>query len=719
MKLFSKNILIALTCFGFSFSLIAQEAIDEIIVRGEFRDSSLLETANSIAVITSEEIANRNANALAEVLSTAANVNFSSGASRGRFFQIRGIGERSQFVDPINPGVGLLIDGVDFSNLGGAATLFDVDQVEVLRGPQGTVFGTNALAGVINVQTNEATEDFDVKLKAGLGGVSGNRGTLDSSEIGLVLNGALASNLNGRIAVQQVTSDGFVENTFLDRDDTQNIDEQTIRGKLAWQASEDLDIDFNLILLDIDNGYDSFNLDNLRETITDEPGTDALDTTAFSVQADYQLDNDLNLEVALSNALSDSEYSFDEDWTNPNICAGQPCAGFEYTSFDEYLRDIRTSTADVRLLSANSSDQSNWVLGLYLRDESTDLVRNNTFLPETFISDYEQTNVALYGEYDLPLTQNIAFSAGLRLENFDADYRDNAGQDINTDEVLAGGHISLESTINDNYFAYARISRGYKSGGVNVAQGDDIPLEYDTETLWNYELGIKGSPTENITGQLNFFYQDRNDAQVRQSQVTCPDGGGACSFDDFIDNAAEASGYGLEADIIWSVSQKLSLGANLGLLQTEFDDYLSFSHVNAVPAETDVNDVVIQEARPFDLSGEEIAQSPEYQLTLSANITLTDAIDVWVAFEAKDEFRFSNRHSVESESYELINARVTWAVLDNTKLSFWGRNLTNEDTTTRGFGSFPNDPRDLFTTFGPYVQFGEPREVGVTLEYDL
>ena len=127
MKLFSKNILIALTCFGFSFSLIAQEAIDEIIVRGEFRDSSLLETANSIAVITSEEIANRNANALAEVLSTAANVNFSSGASRGRFFQIRGIGERSQFVDPINPGVGLLIDGVDFSNLGGAATLFDVD----------------------------------------------------------------------------------------------------------------------------------------------------------------------------------------------------------------------------------------------------------------------------------------------------------------------------------------------------------------------------------------------------------------------------------------------------------------------------------------------------------------------------------------------------------------------------------------------------------------
>ena len=390
MKLFSKNILIALTCFGFSFSLIAQEAIDEIIVRGEFRDSSLLETANSIAVITSEEIANRNANALAEVLSTAANVNFSSGASRGRFFQIRGIGERSQFVDPINPGVGLLIDGVDFSNLGGAATLFDVDQVEVLRGPQGTVFGTNALAGVINVQTNEATEDFDAKFKAGVGAVSGNRGTLDSSELGLVLNGALASNLNGRLAVQQVKSDGFVENTFLDRDDTQNIDERTIRGKLAWQASDDLDIDFNLVLLDIDNGYDSFNLDNLRETITDEPGTDALNTTAFSVQADYRLANDLNLEVLLSNASSGSEYSFDEDWTNPGICAGQPCDGLQYTSFDEYLRDIRTSTLDVRLLSVNPSDQNNWVVGLYLRDERTELERNNTCLLYTSPSPRDQ-----------------------------------------------------------------------------------------------------------------------------------------------------------------------------------------------------------------------------------------------------------------------------------------------------------------------------------------
>ena len=719
MNLLSKIISTGLVFFALSPNLFAQTDIEEIIVRGEFRDNSLLETANSIAVITSEEIANRNANALAEVLATAANVNFSSGASRGRFFQIRGIGERSQFVDPLNPGVGLLIDGIDFSTLGGAATLFDVDQVEVLRGPQGTLFGTNALAGMINVQTNDATEDFDVKIKAGAGNVSGNRGALDSSELGLVLNGALASNLNGRLAVQQVKSDGFVENTFLNRDDTQNIDEQTVRGKLAWQASDDLDIDFNLVLLDIDNGYDSFNLDNLRETITDEPGTDALNTTAFSVQADYRLANDLNLEVLLSNASSDSEYSFDEDWTNPGICAGQPCAGFEYTSFDEYLRDIRTSTLDVRLLSANPSDQSNWVVGLYLRDERTELERNNTFLPETFISDYQQRNVALYGEYDFPLSQSLVLSTGLRFENFDADYRDNLNQDTDTDEPLFGGHISLESKINDNYFAYARIARGYKSGGVNVAQGEGIPLEYDTETLLNYELGIKGSPIENLSGQLNFFYQDRNDAQVRQSLVTCPDGGGACSFDDFIDNAAEASGYGLEADIIWSVSQKLSLSANLGLLQTQFDDYLSFSHVNAVPAETDVNGMVIQEAMAFDLSGEELAQSPEYQLTLSANIALTDAIDIWVAYEAKDDFRFSNRHFVESESYELINARVNWTISDNTKLSFWGRNLTNEDTTTRGFGSFPNDPRDLFTTFGPYVQFGEPREVGVTLEYDL
>ncbi len=122
----------------------------------DFRDTDVQELPEAVTVIGADNIALRSAEHLEQVFSFAPNVNFSSGSSRGRYFQIRGIGERSQFVDPVNPSVGLMIDGIDMTGLGGAATLFDVQQVEVLRGPQGTRFGANALAGMINIQTKAA-----------------------------------------------------------------------------------------------------------------------------------------------------------------------------------------------------------------------------------------------------------------------------------------------------------------------------------------------------------------------------------------------------------------------------------------------------------------------------------------------------------------------------------------------------------------------------------
>src|SRR5690606_11303872 len=151
------------------------------------------------------------------------NVNFAAGASRGRYIQVRGIGERSQFVDPINPSVGLAIDGVDLSGVGNAGTLFDVQQVEVLRGPQGTRFGASALAGMVNIISNEPTATFEGQGTLGFA-------NYDSWRAGLVLSGPLSDQLTGRVAVEQYTSDGFVDNAYLARDDTGERDEATARA---------------------------------------------------------------------------------------------------------------------------------------------------------------------------------------------------------------------------------------------------------------------------------------------------------------------------------------------------------------------------------------------------------------------------------------------------------------------------------------------------------
>ncbi len=724
MKLSPVTPILGLLSLAVSSASIAQAEIEEIIVRAEFRPLPLMETANSVSVISSDEIADRSANFLTEVFATAPNLNYASGASRGRFFQIRGIGERSQFVDPLNPSVGLLIDGIDYSSLGGAATLFDIDQVEILRGPQGTLFGANALAGMINMHSNSPTQDFEAILTAGVGNVSGNDGSLDSSELGFVLNGGLTDNISGRLAIESNQSDGYVENTYLNRDDTQNIDEQTVRGKLDWQVSERLDMQFNLVKLDIDNGYDSFTLDNSRQTLSDEPGTDALDSIAFSTVANYLISDQLSLEVNLSTAESDSIYSYDEDWTNPDICLDLPCGDLvanpeywgPYSSFDEYLRDISTDTLDIRLLSSVSAEGISWVAGIYAKSQKEDLVRNYTYDAQ-FTSRYEAENTALYGELDLPLTNTASLTLGLRSEKFTADYSDNLAQNTDTDETLTGGHISISADLGEQHFAYARIARGYKTGGINVARGAVIPLEYETESLWNYELGLKSMLDSGIHSQIVLFYQDRRNAQVKQSFVSCPAGGGVCSFEDYIDNAAKAHSYGLEAEVYVPLTDRISMSASLGLMQTAFDEYLSYSHINAEQVDIDADDD-IDYVIPYDMSGEVLAQSPEYQLSISSDIALLDNLNLWIAYEAKDKFRFSNRHFAESEAYGLINARLVWDAADNIEISFWGRNLTNEDYTTRGFGSFGNDPRDNYAT-SSYFQFGDPREIGLSVEYRL
>ena len=153
------------------------------------------------------------------------NLSASAGASRQRFFQIRGIGERSQFVEPINPSVILLQDGVDISGLGGALTTFDTSQVDVLRGPQGAIMGAGALAGLISTETQPPTSDAKLSVAMGMENYSGRR-------LEVVANAPLTNTLSARLAHQRFASDGWIENTYLDVDDTNNRDEQTTRFAL-------------------------------------------------------------------------------------------------------------------------------------------------------------------------------------------------------------------------------------------------------------------------------------------------------------------------------------------------------------------------------------------------------------------------------------------------------------------------------------------------------
>ncbi len=664
--------------------------LNAISVSADFRPSDLLDTAVSVSTVDELQIEDRAAQHLEDVINLVPNVNFASGSNRARYFQIRGIGERSQFKAPINPSVGLIIDDVDLSGIGGAATLFDIKQIEVLRGPQGTRYGASALAGLINMVSEEPSETVEAKVQATIA-------DYNTRSLGVAAGGPLVEGkLLGRIALHKNTSDGYIHNSFLDRDDTNNRDELTARGRLRWLASDDLTVDLTLMHIDVDNGYDTFTLDDIPyETQSDQPGRDTQKTDAASVNIKWDANRKVQVESILAYSKTDAEYSYDEDWSHVGLHPD------EYSSFDQYLRDYENRSVEMRMLSSKDgrifNDRSDWVVGFYHAKKSQDLTRHYTYLAGPFTSQYDTQLDAVYGQLDTALNEQMTLITGLRYESWQADYTDSDNADISTDEGLWGGKLALEYRMDEQRMVYGSLSRGFKAGGVNT--DGSLPADardFGTEYLWNLETGIKAeSADKTLQSRIAVFYGKRKDQQVKSSFVI-PRADGSTEFVDFIDNAAEGKNYGLEAEVDWLPADDWHLFANLGLLRTSFDKY------------TDPNGI--------DVEGRDQAQSPRYQFAVGGDYYINDNWSVQASVEGKDGFYFSDRHNAKSDAYALLNASVSYTV-DNWRFSLWGRNLTDEQYATRGFGSFGNDPRNGYVT-ETYTQLGEPRIVGLSASWN-
>lgn len=691
----------------------AQTTIEEITITAEFRDTPLMETSTSLTAINFEDIERRAANQLEEILNLAPNVNYSAGASRGRYLQIRGIGERSQFVDPISPSVGLIIDGVDFSTMGNAATLFDVAQVEILRGPQGTKFGSSALAGIVNIQSQAPSEHTEGFIKAGMG----NYGRL---ELGGALSGALGSDVQGRISISQLTSDGFIENTFLGRDDTNGRDELSTKAQLNWQLNDDTSIKASYLYVDIDNGYDAFSLSNDRNTLSDQPGHDRQRSDALSLILNSSASEKFALQASASIQKTDSEYGFDEDWTNTQICDDLACDsdnfGYDwwYSSTDNYIRDFGSTEVNLRAVSEPNGaifSNSSWVLGLNYKDTSLDLDRDFfdfvAYQESFFESTFDTNALSLYGEIDTPLSDHFSLTVGGRVEDYNSDYNDISDVSESPSETLWGGEINLTYT-HDKLLAYALVSRGYKPGGINgnaiaTAQRESFSvasigfledrLIYETETANNLEIGSK-IKFEKLDLRLAAFYVDRKDIQLNAwiNEGT--------TFVGYTDNGATGSNSGVEIEFNYYPNERISLFGSLGLLDTKVENFRVI-----------VDDIEI------DKSGREQAHAPSYQFSIGTNLVFSELLTGRLEIEGKDSFYFSDSHDQRSTSSTLVHAQIAYQ-LDALKMSLWARNLTDEDYQVRGF-YFENDPRDFYENAVSYTQLGDPRTFGLTASYSF
>lgn len=680
---------ITFTCFCFSISAQVDSSIvlEEIIVNADYRQSKANDIFSSVTVLDANLIRKKNAQHLEDILFNAPNVNLSSGASRARFYQIRGIGERGQFSEPLNSSVGVIIDGVDFSGIGNAALLYDVEQVEILLGPQGTRYGSNALAGLINLQSKSPTNETSYGLQL-------ENANFDSSGLAGYLSGSISNQLRYRLSAQNLKSDGFNTNQFLSKKTNQR-DEGIVRGKLDWTPSDYVQLGITASTINIDNGYDSFSLDNVRDTISDQPGIDRQQADILSTKLSLTQFAKFKVEALLGYADSKTEYGYDEDWVFNGF---HP---WEYSSSDQYFRDRETTSAELRFVSSDSglifSNTTDWVFGIYSLQQEVDLKRIYTFLSSDFSSRYDIKRFAVYGEINSDLNNNWGLSLGFRGENFDAAYFDSNAINFTPDEILYGGKLALTYRASTNSLIYASISRGYKTGGFNTDGSLDSDLrEFNAEELINYEFGFKGSLyNDQLKTQLALFFMDRDDVQIASSVVRSR-ADGSSEFIDYVGNAAAGSNYGLEASAKFQAANNIMFHGSLGLLKTEYKEFVNSAGDN--------------------LGGRQQAHAPNYQYTLGVDIRISSALELDVNIQGKDSFYFSDSHSIRSKDYSLVNASLSY-IWKEWQLTLWGRNLNDEDYSVRGF-FFGNDPRDNYAAKG-YTQLGEPMRYGLTLNMDF
>ncbi len=671
--------------------------LETIVVTGDFQKESIQTLSASASLFSDHEINQRGAKFLDEMLASAANVNFTSGASRGRFVQIRGVGLRSQFVDPINPSVGLVIDGINYSGLGGSSLLFDIDQVEIYRGPQGTRFGADALAGMIQMESAAPTFDPSVKVQLGAG-------NYNSYEAGIAAGTGITDDTAVRASVYQRESDGYVENRYLG-EDTQQQDELVSRFKLHSQLTSHLRTELNVHYIDINNGYDAFTLDNSRNSVADEPGEDNQESIAVGLANIYTGFDWFDVSLNVSGIDSELLYSFDEDWVcndeaQPELCA----AGLHewgYSSTDTYLRDRKDQAAELQF----NGKAGDWVAGIYYQGREVDLERQYTWLAQPFASNYETSNIAAYGQLATPIGPKTTLITGLRVEQYQGDYTDNNGFIEETDDVMVGGKLALEYQVIDRTMIYTSITRGYKAGGINseaLAKAKDEGLNLDAdffanhtsfapEYLWSGEFGVKGSSLDDkFVLRLAAFYMYREDMQLKSWQVE------GQKFTGYIDNASSGENYGLEIEGSFQATDNLLLTGSAGYLHTEINDFVAQSGI--------------------DQDGRDQAQAPKYQYAFTARYNFTPALYASIGLEGKDDYYFSDSHNSKAPSTNLVNASFGYEG-DNWSINAWARNLFDEDIPTRGF-EFGNDPLDGYTTH-TYTQLGEPMVAGVTFIYEL
>ncbi len=707
-------------------------ALEEVIVTAQKRSEDLQDVALSAQAFNAEDIRVMGIDSVADLVFAAPSLsNGGLGTGSQQQLGIRGIVDYSR--NPgVDPRMGVYIDEV-YQGQGYSADqpLLGLETVEILRGPQGTLFGKNTVSGAINLVTKDPTEVTEGELAA----TYGNEG---QAKFQGYLSGGLSDTVFGSISATYDERDGLYRNTFLN-EDTGDYDRTSVRAKLRFVPSDAWDISLSYDYSKRDStepvGVEaSLPAFEYRGNVRSE---DHVEFWGVGLEANYTMANGYQLVSITS--YRDSEFTLigDDDMTPYAI---------QTTNFDEFNTQW---TQELRLQSPEDQDLT-WLVGLYYFDSERETGRfarfdedlYNLLIPALapFASALSGTGAvpstlghnsyAAFFHGDYAFTDQLSVTFGLRYTKDDKDVK---WSQINTPDdpataafleaatglplsqapgALFGAinypeinrdrsdtdwapTVSINYQWNDDTLIYGRYARAAKSGGYNaefMLAGLNY-FEFDQETVDSYEIGLKTSGF-NDTVRLNLAWFDMSFEDYQVFQFLTDPKTGATSLQ--LTNAGEASTTGVEAELTWVPISNFRFIANATWLDAEYDKF-----ENPAPG-----------GEPF--TGNKLPYAPEMKYYLSAQY-IQPALGGNFTFDVDytyvdDQFTDPGNLAVDAiDSYDLLGARVAYAPDSAAwELALWGRNLNDTEWNLVNNDNFLGFPRTVW---------GAPRLFGATFSY--
>ena len=735
--------------FAVAYAMPALGAeIEELIVTAQHREQNVQDVPITVSVIGGEELAKADINGAAEIALHVPGLSYTEFAAGQALLSMRGITSIDDGAG-LDNSVGLFLDGVFIGRLASINfDMFDLERIEVLKGPQGTLFGRNSIGGAISVVSKRPTQENDGKI----GVTMGNEGI---QRYQAYLTGGLSDTVAGKISVSHRQHDGFVRNLILGTD-LQDEDTTSLRGQLLfagetseWLLSADWMNDDRS-----DMGRTPFH-DNAPLSLiaaangVTGPRQQASPADGFSERTanGISLTGEIEYDGGVLTSISAVRHA-EADWEMQSVGVGLGALGLPFDEvFDDILEDIDTFSQEFRWTS--SLDGSfNYTAGLFYFTEETDRIEQFKITAagtyDGFVltdvgsqaiigNEYtrttnETTSYAIYGQANWEISEQLTLTFGGRYSHDSKDYQatavdcggDRTGTEFENFSACSGvgGSLnivaesfsvapsdswsdfspmaSLQYFPNDEIMWFLTASTGYKSGGFAGSQGieavADTPV--DPEDVINFEIGFKGDFLENtLRFNATLFSSDYEDLQiVRFGPVA------GSAFGTFVTaNLGTADIQGVEVNFIWNLADSFTLSGNYAYLDTE---------VNGLIIETN--------GGPRDVSGSPLRQAPENSYNLVAEYFWTTGSGT---YDFRLEFSHMDRQITDYvdqrtsvDEHDLIDMRIGWtSVGEKLDIAFWGKNLGEEDYIAHSY------------VIGPGVigVWGAPRTFGATATYRL